>query len=72
MPVEPVKLGVLGAVSTFSAGVAGGTAVLHVAAAHRLWRGQRHVTLSTGGALDEQRKQYYRLHYKYMPTFRIK
>ena len=41
VPVVPVEAGTLGAATSFSAGVAGGTAVLHVAAAHRLRRGQR-------------------------------
>lgn len=40
MPVVPAELGVLGAAATLGAGVAGGTAVLHVAAAHGLWTGQ--------------------------------
>lgn len=36
-PVEPAKAaGLQGTVSSFSAGVAGGTAVRHVTAAHRL------------------------------------
>lgn len=41
MPAVPVKPGVLGAVAALSAGVAAGTAVRHVAAAHRLRREQR-------------------------------
>lgn len=41
LPVVPLKPGVLSAVSTFGTGGAGGTAVYHVAAAHRLRRRQR-------------------------------
>ena len=41
MPVVPVTPGVLDAVAGVSAGVAGFTAVLHIATAHRLRRGQR-------------------------------
>lgn len=43
-----MKPGVLGAVSSTGAGVAGGTAVQHVAAAHRLWRRTED---GTGGAV---------------------
>lgn len=40
LPVVPLKPCVLGAVSSLGTGVAGGTAVYHVAAAHRLRRRQ--------------------------------
>lgn len=40
VPVKPVMAAVLGAVTDASTGVARSTAVLHIAAAHRLWEGQ--------------------------------
>lgn len=39
--VGPVEAGLLGAISGRRAGGAGGTTVLHIAAAHRLHTGQR-------------------------------
>lgn len=60
VPVGPVKAGLLGAVSSFSADVAGGTAARHVAAAHRLRTGQRNQSTykQTSGVLS------YKLHYR--------